>query len=148
MNGKASKEKGKRGEREVVNKLKALMPHRSFARNLQQTREGGCDILGAEPFAIEVKNRSSLAVPTWWKQTLKQAEASNLKPALIFKAKGKWNVKVDDSKNYLTIENFVKLFEDYEPILTNEHYETNLTNQTIENCNCIEKCNECRCEEL
>ena len=77
---KMSREKGKRGEREVVTILRDLLGDGYvFKRNLlDQCHDGGMDILGLPDWAIEVKNYKE-ATPSlikgWWEQTVdEQAE--------------------------------------------------------------------------
>ncbi len=56
MGGTHSRNKGKRGEREIVNILKAeLGDDLEIGRNHAQCDNGGCDIAGRLPFSIEVK---------------------------------------------------------------------------------------------
>lgn len=43
-------------------------------RNLEQVREGGYDLLGFEPFAMEIKRVEQLSLNQWWLQALKQAQ--------------------------------------------------------------------------
>ena len=75
---KMSREKGKRGEREVVTLLKDhLGDDLEFKRNLRdQCHDGGMDILGLPDWAIEVKNYKE-ATPSlirgWWYQTVDEA---------------------------------------------------------------------------
>lgn len=74
--------KGKRGEREVCDELqptvdsvaKALgMSAPRVRRNLQQSGDGGEDILGLPWYAIEVKRCETLALDRWWQQCVTQA---------------------------------------------------------------------------
>lgn len=74
--------KGATYERTIVNLLKDS----GFAnamRNHSQTAIGGYDIIGVEPFAIEVKNHKKLNINAWWKQTTTQA-TDGLIPVLIY----------------------------------------------------------------
>jgi hypothetical protein len=73
--------KGRRAEQIVVNMLKS---HGFDARrNLSQTAEGGFDIIGLEPLAIEVKDHKKLTPAQWWKQTTANA-TGELIPVLIY----------------------------------------------------------------
>ena len=46
--------KGKAGELELARLLRELLGA-TVARNLAQTRQGGCDLLGLDGWAVEVK---------------------------------------------------------------------------------------------
>ena len=59
--GKASRQKGQRGEREVCQILAEHLGG-EFKRNLMQTQEGGFDILGLDEYAIEVKFQEKLQI--------------------------------------------------------------------------------------
>ena len=74
--------KGATYERTIVNKLKEH-GFTGAERNLMQTAKGGFDIVGVEPFAIEVKNHKKLNINAWWKQTTAQA-TDGLIPVLIY----------------------------------------------------------------
>ena len=61
--------KGKNGEREAGLWLQqafnlSVTPY----RNLDQTREGGFDLMGFPPLAIEVKRQETLNKKNWWIQ--------------------------------------------------------------------------------
>ena len=88
--------KGQRAEREALGLLQewmepvyraANLPAPMFARNLEQSRGGGYDILGLEWLALEVKHREALHIPKWWEQTLRQAKDGQL-PFLMWKRNG------------------------------------------------------------
>ena len=66
-----SRDKGKRGERELANLLQEYLG-RDVTRNLVQSRDGGYD-LNIEGIALEVKRREELALREWWDQTVEQA---------------------------------------------------------------------------
>lgn len=75
VNGRA---KGSSGEREFCRWLKEafdidVLP----TRNLEQTREGGADILDVPPFCFEVKRVEYLSLDTWWLQVIKAAREYN-----------------------------------------------------------------------
>ena len=83
MGGKASRDKGQRGERAVAKMLREELGLDSLSRNLSQTRNGGCDIAELEGWSIEVKYQETLHIPAWWQQTLDQCK--NTKPLLIYR---------------------------------------------------------------
>ena len=103
--GKMSRDKGQRGEREVIELLrpvvseayaKAGLPEPQLKRNLMQSREGGHDIVGLEWLALEVKRQETLNVNAWWKQAVQQAErAGGMVPVLLYRQNTKlWKVQL------------------------------------------------------
>ena len=68
-----ARNKGKDGELEWIKTFGILFKGRELKRNLDQTREGGADILGCEPFIVEVKRCEKLELDKWWRQ-VKAAE--------------------------------------------------------------------------
>lgn len=101
-----SRSKGQRGERAVCDLLNSAvirvgqdlgMKLPVFSRNLVQSRNGGHDLVGHDWIAIEVKWYAEIKshLPGWWAQTLRQAEAVNAEPVLIYKANGsRWFVRM------------------------------------------------------
>lgn len=82
MSGNMSRNKGQRGEREVVKLLQPIINRvygsravepPQLERNLMQSHKGGFDIVGLEWMALEVKYQESANLNGWWKQTLDQA---------------------------------------------------------------------------
>lgn len=66
--GKTSRDKGKRGEREVANTLKTLgFPTRRTAQYCGNTGEAS-DVVGVDGFHLEVKRCENLRIPEWMKQ--------------------------------------------------------------------------------
>lgn len=99
MSGAKSRSKGQRGEREIVNLLKASMEDAnldaSIGRNLQQWAEGGCDIKGIDWLAIEVKFQETENVGVWWAQACQQASKmpGNPMPVLFYRrSRQPWRV--------------------------------------------------------
>ena len=82
--GAASRRKGADGERELARVLRERMGDR-VVRNLQQSADGGHDLLGAGPFALEVKRCERLELSAWWRQAEEQAVAEGLIPALAWR---------------------------------------------------------------
>jgi Holliday junction resolvase-like predicted endonuclease len=93
--GKASRDKGQRGEREVCKLLTEAL-NVDVTRELGASRDGGCDIivtLGDLTYVIEVKlyrKVTQALVDTWWDQAVSQAEALhdqliNATPILIYR---------------------------------------------------------------
>lgn len=76
------RDKGQRGEREAAGLVMAWaeevtaghgLASIELARNLQQARAGGYDLVGIDWLALEVKRHENLQVSQWWKQAVKQA---------------------------------------------------------------------------
>ena len=87
---KRSRDKGARGERELVNLLKDHLGESAACRNLSQTRDGGCDIGGdiADNFAIEVKSTHAPRFGQWFEQARAQAAAHQI-PVVAWKPTGR-----------------------------------------------------------
>jgi hypothetical protein len=83
--------KGAAGEREFCDWLQNhLKLKEKPTRNLEQTRNGGADILGVKPFVFEVKRVEKLALRKWWIQVKKASEhdVTNI-PVVAFRQNGK-----------------------------------------------------------
>lgn len=106
--GRASRQKGARGELQIVKVLRLIAERRYGAgadcltdshhlwfpkRNLEQTAHGGCDILWGD-YAIEVKNDKSMRIAKWWSQAVNQALASKSTPILAYKDRRAWFFKM------------------------------------------------------
>ena len=84
-----SRNKGARVEREIAQKLDALLGIR-FTRNLEQVRSGGGDLVAddpAFPFSIEIKARAQgvSCLAAWKDQASKAAVMCGKIPAVVFK---------------------------------------------------------------
>tara|TARA_R110000796_G_scaffold55771_1_gene129589 strand:- start:4829 stop:5218 length:390 start_codon:yes stop_codon:yes gene_type:complete len=92
-----ARNKGRRGEREAIDLIKSLTDIQ-LEVNYSQTYGGGHDLLGGEPYAIEVKRRKSLMqgdIKQWWKQTCEQAIKVDLIPCLFYRAdRADWHVVI------------------------------------------------------
>lgn len=84
MRGRHSREKGARAERELFGILNEIRGHKTFERNVLQSRIGGCDDQHAHIFAIEVKRHEKLNLPAWIKQAKQQAAPGQL-PVLAYR---------------------------------------------------------------
>lgn len=101
MGGNMSRNKGARGEREVIAMLQPIVDKVCaehgvesvlLQRNLMQAHIGGCDLHGLEWLSLEVKRQEAPAVETWWKQTVRQAKPHQV-PVLIWRQNNKgWSV--------------------------------------------------------
>lgn len=109
MGGKRSRDKGQRGEREVVQLLQPVIDrvcgHHGvdliIGRNLNQVRGGGYDLKGEgsellDWLALEVKRQETLCISQWWDQAVRQAGPEQT-PVLLFRQNGKrvWRVVID-----------------------------------------------------
>lgn len=90
------REKGKQGEYDVCKMLQPLFPTK-LERNLEQTRAGGADIKGCEPFQIEVKRVQDCGLgnkQSWWKQVNRASKPDEI-PVVIYRPnKAKWRVLI------------------------------------------------------
>lgn len=84
--GSMSRDKGKRGEREVAALIRELLGLDASRRVRQH--EGDSDILGVPGWCIEVK-RCERAAPSdlrrWWAQACSQASKNDELPALFYR---------------------------------------------------------------
>ena len=96
-----SRAKGAAGEREFC---KALSEHLGDAlveplkRNLEQTRNGGHDILGLEGWALEIKRYKVVKesdVTKFWEQAVEQAKRVGAAPVLAYREDFRsWRVRI------------------------------------------------------
>lgn len=92
-----SRNKGRMGEREIINLLQpvvnqvyeahGLEPVR-LQRNLLQSDKGGDDVHGLAWLSIEVKRREGGTVDSFWAQCVKQAKAKDAFPVLLYRRNG------------------------------------------------------------
>ena len=136
---KYSRDKGKRGEREVIHILQPIInkvcdynniERIILQRNTLQSDRGGYDIVGLDDFAIEVKRVEKLYVKRWWEQAQRQAKGSQI-PVLFYRQSRKpWTVKTQLIDNYgnmeekeMTLEQFLEVFENYlKNVLTKDKF--------------------------
>jgi len=84
-----SRKKGSRAELEVAHLLQDH-GYPDACRNLEQTRDGGGDII-VGGYCFEVKRRAKLADTKWREQVLSSARHHNAKPVLVTRAdNGEW----------------------------------------------------------
>ena len=98
-----SRNKGKRGEREVIDILQPVVNKVYQAggveppilqRNTLQSDRGGCDIAGLAWFAPEVKRQEGGSVGVWWRQAASQARNGQV-PVLFYRRNGeKWKIRM------------------------------------------------------
>jgi len=90
--GASQRRKGATAERELAHLLSDALGL-DCARNLEQTRSGGFDLLGVDPWALEVKRHETLQLNAWWRQACLQAE--RMIPALAYrKSRQPWRFRV------------------------------------------------------
>lgn len=108
-----SRNKGRRGERQVIEEIDNLLGIK-LEINYSQTFGGGHDLLGCPGYAIEVKRRKSITqgdLKSWWDQSVRQAQKVDLLPCLWFRAdRADWKVAIPDmyalEKKLFPIEDF------------------------------------------
>lgn len=90
---KMARNKGASAEREAAALLREwvapvyeqmLVDLPTIERNLNQSRNGGMDLLGLEWLAPEVKRHETPQLPAWWRQTLNQTRPGQV-PLLIWR---------------------------------------------------------------
>ena len=102
--GLKSRNKGKSGEREVLNLLGDRLAAR-YSRNLNQSDLGGCDCLEMDGIALEIKRAAKPSLNTWWQQACEQAEKLGRSPVLAYRLdRQQWK--------------FVILLSDLSPVLS------------------------------
>lgn len=84
--GRLSRNKGAAGEREALAILGALLGV-TLRRNLSQVRESGPDCIEVMGWGIEIKRQKRIdpSLDAWWDQAVRNAEVSELRPALIYR---------------------------------------------------------------
>lgn len=107
MTGRMSRNKGRRGEREIIDLLQPVVNEvyegngrnpPKLKRNSMQSDGGGSDIAGLPWLALEIKYQEKTDSPhvlaSWWAQTLEQAEGER-DPVLFYRRNGaKWRVQM------------------------------------------------------
>ena len=90
--GAAQRTKGARAEREVANLLADRLGG-EVVRNLEQVRrDGGYDLLGVDPFAIEVKRSEQPRLVTWWAQACEQCPGGMVPTLFYRQSRQPWRV--------------------------------------------------------
>lgn len=106
--GSTSRRKGASGEREFARALDDLLGVK-LARNLEQSRRGGHDLIAPEEatgpvaealarLAVEIKRYAAVtpgSLATWWSQACRQAEDVGLLPCLAYRPdRQPWRVRL------------------------------------------------------
>lgn len=113
---KAQRDKGKRGEREVADLFIDTMRKvedalwlpddkrhsEAVKRNTLQSDRGGFDLVGIPLLACEIKRCETLALNTWWQQTVEQAaKIGGGMPVLFYRqSRQPWRVRTHVSLCY------------------------------------------------
>ena len=94
-----SRQKGAAGEREFIAELKEWLGEMAdgLKRNLEQTREGGHDIVGLGNWALEVKRYAKASdglIVRWWDQAVEQAGNDRI-PVLAYREdRQEWRIRI------------------------------------------------------
>lgn len=94
-----SRQKGASGEREFIAELKEWLGDMAdgLKRNLEQTREGGHDIVGLGNWALEVKRYAKASdglIARWWEQAVEQAGNDRI-PVLAYREdRQEWRIRI------------------------------------------------------
>lgn len=75
--------KGQNFERKMAKKFNETFGL-TCDRNLQQSINGGDDLLGVPFFSVELKKHNAKAIGTWWRQCSASAAAQDKMPVLIY----------------------------------------------------------------
>lgn len=128
MSGMKSKNKGRIGEREIINLLQPIVDEQYklysslqiplLERNLNQSNKGGYDIIGLDWIALEIKRQETLQLKQWWAQTIQQAKIYQ-KPVLLFRQSNKpWQVLIEATIGHgvfipaqISIDSFLEWFK-------------------------------------
>ena len=108
------KVKGAKGELEFIGRYQPFFPNTTLKRNLLQTREGGADITGGEPWVIEVKRCQQIENNKWWKQ-VKAAinDPTSEIPVVAFRQNhGQWRFQVPSDLMGIEDDSYVICSED------------------------------------
>lgn len=133
MGGKMSRNKGARGERQVIQLLQPIVDNvwkqfpdlgdaPKLQRNSLQSDSGGFDIVGLTWLGLEVKFQENLSLGPWWKQTVDQCGENQLPVLFYKKSRTQWKVMMrlysdigDGSKFFskaiIDLESFLIFFE-------------------------------------
>ena len=96
------RDKGQRGEREVIALLQPVVNRTYEAagleppllqRNQMQSHKGGYDIVGLDWLALEVKFQESFNVERWWVQCNQQCKEGQLPVLFYRKSRVAWRVR-------------------------------------------------------
>lgn len=102
--GKFSKDKGKRGELELVHKLQELGFQKVHRSQQYCGSASSADVLGLPGVHIEVKRTEALSLYTAYAQAIRDADGSEEMPVIFHRRNGKpWLVA-------MSLEDWAKLY--------------------------------------
>ena len=91
--GRFSRNKGARGERELIQELGQLIGKQA-GRNLNQSAIGGADCVEFPNISVEVKRCETLEIASWWRQCVANARDGET-PVLCYRQNRKpWVVMI------------------------------------------------------
>ena|SRR5688572_21081860 len=85
----SQRRKGAAGERELAKLFNAELGI-TCSRNLEQSRDGGCDLDSVPGFSIECKRHKSMTVAKWLKQAEKASKPGETAMVWMREDGGKW----------------------------------------------------------
>lgn len=125
MSGRASVQKGKNGEREIIRYLQPIVDRVlaevnekradegeelretvRLLRNSLQSAVGGEDVIGLDWMALEIKRQETPFLTEWWKQTLESAGDKKIAVLLHRKNGARWRCRMN---GYLICTNGTKV---------------------------------------
>lgn len=77
------RQKGQNFERKMAKKFNSSFGL-TVERNLQQSINGGDDLLGVPFFSVELKKHNTKSIGTWWRQCEESAKRQDKMPVLIY----------------------------------------------------------------
>ena len=107
-----SRNKGANGEREAARWLTDKFNlERLLIRNLEQTRSGGHDLNGFQPFAFEIKRSQTLDKRNWWLQAVNSCTQEYNIPIVMYRQNNNpWRFLVS-AKNIGLTKGYIQLEE-------------------------------------
>lgn len=127
---KASRDKGARGEREVIDLLQPIVdtayreagkePPRLQRTSSMQADGGGCDVHGLPWLALEVKRCETLQIESWWRQCCEQAKRGQIAVLMYRQSKHAWRARTAVQIDYvkvivvadLSLTDFLRYFDE------------------------------------
>lgn len=141
-----SRAKGAQAEREFCKGLTEYLGDvlvEPLKRNLEQTRNGGHDILGLEGFALEIKRYKRIKdgdIKKFWDQACEQATRIGATPTLAFREDMQsWRIRIpmgvlDNSYDTWHLDYTVEVgLEAFASIIREQHSATQLHEREIPN---------------
>jgi hypothetical protein len=106
------KVKGAKGELEFCSRYDIFFGE-TLKRNLLQTREGGADVTGCNPWVIEVKRCQNVEHNKWWRQVNAAVKEAWEIPVVAYRVNnGRWTFQVPSKLLGIECSGFVVTNED------------------------------------